>query len=115
MSSGVTASGWFGFGRFGARFGFASLTANLDQFSFSSLFTGTRTVPTSSIKSISPFVGIPYWSWGILIEHNSPEHKSPIYFGTIGKPSSLSKQLAVLLSGTTVNIDLSTKKGIFPC
>jgi len=115
MNPAVTASGWFGFGRSGARFGFASLKAEIDQFSFNSLFTSTRTIPTSSIKSISPFVGIPYWSWGLLIEHNSPEYKSPIYFGTIGKPSSLAKQLAILLAGTTIQIDLSTKKGIFPC
>jgi hypothetical protein len=115
MSSTVSANGWFGFGRFGVRFGFASLTANQDQFTFKSIFTSTRSIPTNSIKSLTPFVGIPYWSWGILIEHNCPEHPSPIYFGTIGRPSTTMKQLATLPFNPEVQIDLTTTKGIFPC
>jgi hypothetical protein len=103
------------FGKSGGQRVLDLVAANPDEFTFKSTFKHTSSVPTTSIKSLAPFVSFPFWSWGILIEHSCPEQVSPIYFGTVGRPSRVMKRLASLPFKPGVQIDRSTMKGPFPC
>jgi len=103
------------FGRSGGQRVLDLVAATTDEFTFKTTFKHRSSVPTTSIKSLAPFVSLPFWSWGILIEHNCPEQASPIYFGTLGRPSQVMKRLAELPFKPGVQIDRSTRKGPFPC
>lgn len=115
----VVASLWpivmLRYGRSGGQRVLYFLAASRDEFTFKTTFKHKFSVPTTTIKSLTPFVSLPFWAWGILIEHNFPGRVSPIYLCTTGRPSKIIKQLVTLPFNSGVQIDLSSRKGSFPC
>jgi len=103
------------YGRSGGQRVLYLLAASQDEFTFKTTFRHQFSVPTATIRSLTPFASIPFWAWGILIEHTFPGRASPIYFCTTGRPSKIIKQLVELHLTPSIQVKPASRKGIFPC
>lgn len=112
----IRTLGSYSFSKFGTAFGPAWLSASESEFKFECPIAKPVVIPIEHITGLKPLVLIPWWSWGIQIDHNCSTVQSPILFGTgFERPSCLISKLTNLPFNTNIRIDLSTKRGLIPC